>query len=67
MNATTFTYQAATDLLVTEGYDRDDVTALLDSVINAGLELDQPDEGTLFSADELDTVREELNSTGVGR
>lgn len=46
--------------LVNEGYDRADVVAVIDSLINAGLELDQPDDATMLTAGELDLVRTQL-------
>lgn len=38
-----FTAEWAVEILVAEGHDRADVLAALDSLIDAGLELDQPE------------------------
>ncbi len=52
----------AASMLVREGYASSDVLAVLDSLIDAGLELDQPDEGYLLTDDEVSLVRVQLNS-----
>jgi prevent-host-death family protein len=58
----TITADAAVTALVSEGHDRADVVAAIDSLINAGLDLEQPDDGTILSYGELDVLREQLAS-----
>lgn len=43
MTAQTYTVAQAVDVLTREGYAHADVLAALDSLITAGLQLDQPD------------------------
>jgi hypothetical protein len=50
----------AVQTLVKEGYDRDDILAAYDSLIEAGLET--PNDENSISAEELDILREQLNS-----
>ena len=57
-----YTGVQAAALLVTEGFDRADVEAVIDSLINAGLELGQPDQGTLISNAEVGVLRDQLLS-----
>jgi|GEM_PF-3751675 len=56
------TVEAAANQLVAEGYARDDVVAAIDSLIDAGLSLDQPDEGYVITGDELGVLRAQLDS-----
>jgi hypothetical protein len=55
--------QAAIDALVTEGHPRDDVQAAFDSMVDAGFQLDQPDEGYVLTPGEVDVLREQLATT----
>lgn len=59
---TTYTDQQVVETLLTEGYTPEDVDAAIDSMITAGLVLEQPDEGYLFTAGELDLLRKQLSS-----
>ena len=51
------------DMLVGEGLNRADVLAVIDSLIDAGLELDQPDTGTVLSQPEVGVLRAQLTET----
>lgn len=55
-----YTADDALAVLVAEGHHTNDVHAAIDSLIDAGLELDQPDDGHVISAAELDLLREQL-------
>lgn len=57
---TTITAQDLHDQLVDEGHDPDQVTSVIDQCIAAGLELDQPDDGCVLSAGEVDVIRAQL-------
>lgn len=46
--------------LDTDGYDPDVTAALIDSMIDAGLDLDQPDDGWILTADEAETIRAQV-------
>jgi hypothetical protein len=48
------------DTLEAEGYPAADVEAALNSLIDAGPELDQPDGTWLFTPDEVDVLRRQL-------
>jgi hypothetical protein len=61
MNAT-YTAEQTVTTLTCEGYPEADVLAAIDSLIEAGLELDQPDDGRIISAAEVDVLRAQLNS-----
>lgn len=54
----TLTADEAVATLTAEGYDRGDVTAAIDSLIDAGLDAEQPDTHTVLTAAEVDLVRE---------
>ena len=59
----TTTATAAVETLVAEGYTRADVLAAVDSLIDAGLELNQPDEGdTVLTEDEVQVLRDQLQA-----
>ena len=58
----TFTAEQAVEILTAEGYAKDDVVAVIDSLIDAGLDLPQPDEGTVISNGEMQVLREQLQS-----
>jgi len=47
-------------MLADEGYAVADVEAAIDSMIAAGLELDQPDEGLVLTGTEVDLLRDQL-------
>ena len=58
-----FTAEEAVDMLVSEGFDRADVIAVIDSLINSGeFQLPQPDGGWVFAEGELDLARDQLRS-----
>jgi len=57
-----FTGDQAIEALVLEGFRRADVAAGIDTAIDAGLVLPQPDDDTILTQDEVDQVREELAS-----
>ncbi|WP_190824721.1 hypothetical protein [Saccharopolyspora pogona] len=56
------TAEQAVTTLTAEGHDRADVVAAIDSLIVAGLELPQPDEGTVISDAEMQVLRDQLAS-----
>lgn len=60
----TYTAEQAVEELVYAGYDRDDVGAVVDSLIDAGLELPQPDDDDdaqyVLTAEEVELVRTQL-------
>lgn len=57
------TAEEAVDILVGEGFDRADVIAVIDSMIDAGeFQLPQPDDGWIFTLGELDLARDQLRS-----
>ena len=58
----TLTADQAVAILIGEGYDRAVVLAAVDSLIVAGLDAEQPDDGTLLTAGELDVLREQLDA-----
>lgn len=51
------------EILVAEGYARPDVLAAIDSLITAGLELPQSDDGYRITGDELQVLRNQLDTT----
>lgn len=57
------TAEDAINTLVSEGHDRDDAVAAFDSLIDAGLELAQPDDGCVITPEELDVLRDQLNES----
>jgi hypothetical protein len=58
--ASIYTTDQATDTLTAEGFDQHDVmTAIHSMVTNTALELVQPDEGWVFSDDELGVLRDQ--------
>lgn len=59
MTATHAAEQVFVDL-VADGWDRDDVSTAIDSLIEAGLDADQPDDGHVLTDDEIDVVRDQL-------
>lgn len=64
--ATTVDADDFLDTLVVEGHDRADAAAAIDSLIDAGLDIDdQPDDGVLLSAADQATVRAQLAMSGV--
>lgn len=65
MTTQTYTAEQAVNTLVAEGHDRAAVTAAFDSLVDAGLELDQPDEGYLLTAAEVDVLRDQLSGTST--
>ena len=58
----TLTAEHALDALLAEGYDRSEAVAAIDHLIHDGLESDQPDDETLLTARELDSVRRQLGA-----
>ncbi|MBX6360057.1 MAG: hypothetical protein IRZ03_08255 [Acidobacterium ailaaui] len=57
------TAEEAVESLVGEGFDRADVIAVIDSLINSGeFQLPQPDDGWVFTEGELDLARDQLRS-----
>jgi len=57
---TSYTAEQALAALIDEGYSQQDAESVIDQSIAAGFELDQPDDGSrLFSAGELDVMREQ--------
>lgn len=88
-NMPAVTMTGAIDILTGEGWHRDDVLSVLDQLIGAGLEADQPDDepgveitadgrafghlaalGTtewIFTDDELNVARDQLNAPDAGR
>ena len=60
MSAHSITGQDAITMLADEGYAVADVEAAIDSMIAAGLELDQPDEGLVLTGTEVDLLRDQL-------
>ena len=60
----TFTADDVTDILSDEGYPEADVIAAIDSLVDAGLSLIQPDDGWLLTGEELDMLRARPNSRG---
>lgn len=64
MTAQTITAETALTTLTAEGHDRADVLAAIDSLIDAGLELDQPEQGGyVLTAGEVDVLRDHLGRT----
>lgn len=60
----TYTYDQAVDILVSEGHSVEDATTVADMIVDAGLDIQpQPDDGTVYSKDELDVMREQLAAT----
>jgi hypothetical protein len=59
---TEFTDTQAVETLTGEGYSRADVLAVIDSMIDAGLSLAQPNEGHVFTVGELDALRMQLGA-----
>lgn len=57
---TTYTTEQAITILTREGHDRADVEAAFNSLVDAGFELDQPDEDYLLTGDEVDVLRDQL-------
>lgn len=50
------------EALTAEGYSREAVEALIDQVVTAGLEItDQPDNGVILTAAEVDVIRAQLS------
>lgn len=62
MSETELTTDQVVAILVSEGHEPADVVAAIDSLINAGLELDQPEEGRAFTTGEVDVLRDQLTS-----
>ncbi len=59
----TQTAEQAADLLVSEGFQRAEVLAAIDSLIDAGLDLvDQPDYEWLLSDIDMSVLRAQLRS-----
>lgn len=50
------------DALTAEGHHPVDVRAVFDSLTRAGLELAQPDDGTVITGGELQVLREQLEA-----
>lgn len=50
-------------ILVDEGYEHIEVLAAIDSLVDAGLDLPQPEDGYLLTAAELDVLRRQLVDT----
>jgi hypothetical protein len=60
---TTYTTSTVHDILTAEGHDGAVVDAALNSMVDAGFELPQPDEGDyILTEDELGLLREQLAS-----
>lgn len=58
----TYTAEQAESFLRNQGYDRKDVRAAIDSLIDAGLEIgDQPDYGWLLTDAEIGVLRDQLD------
>jgi len=60
MTTTQHTSSQALTVLTAEGHTTDNVHAAIDSMIDAGLELDQPDDGYVFTAAEMGVLRDQL-------
>jgi hypothetical protein len=58
----TYTADQAVAILTGEGFDIADVNAAFDSMVDAGFELAQPDDGYILTAVEVDVLRDQLNS-----
>ena len=61
MPSTRHSAEAVHDLLTREGFAHGDISAVFDSMVNAGLELDQPDDGYVLTDAEVDLLREQLS------
>ena len=60
---TTYTGEELVELLTREGYTVEDQIAAIDSLIDAGEYAVDPDTGErLFTTDDLEVVRDQLNS-----
>jgi hypothetical protein len=59
---TTYTTDQAINTLVNEGFSSFDAEAAFNSLVDAGLDLDQPDDGYVITSAELDVLRAQLNS-----
>jgi len=62
MTATCTAEQTVTTLTA-EGNPEADILAAIDSLIESGLELDQPENGRIFSAGEVDVLRDQLKGS----
>ena len=49
--------------MVAEGHDLDDVQAVFDSLVEAGLELEQPEEGWVLTGDEVEVLYDQVGAT----
>lgn len=61
----TLTDAEFTDLLIAEGYDRDDAVSVIDQLIDAGLEIpadQQPEDGYVLTYGELSVARDQLDA-----
>ena len=54
------TVEQAIDRLTAQGHAEADVVAVVDALIAAGLELEQPDDGTVLTEGEVELVRADL-------
>jgi hypothetical protein len=57
----TYTVSQAIDRLITEGFERADINATLNSLIEAGLELPQPDDNYVLGESDMSVLRDQLN------
>jgi hypothetical protein len=61
----TVTADHAATQLASEGYDPREIHAALNSLIDAGLEAEQPDHTVLITMGEVDLLRSQLDGTGA--